>query len=115
MKTIGLIGGMSWESSLEYYRIINKTVREKFGGLHSAKCVMYSVDFAEIEELQRYGKWDKATKFMIDAARHVENGGADFVVICTKTMHMTADEVQMPLFDIAKIHAVAAIEYALKP
>jgi len=107
MKTIGLIGGMSWESSLEYYRIINETVREKFGGLHSAKCVMYSVDFAEIEELQSHGKWDKATKFMIDAAKHVEDGGADFVVICTNTMHMMADEVQKHI-NIALLHIADA-------
>jgi len=105
MKTIGLIGGMSWESSIEYYRIINETVRAKLGGLHSAKSIMYSVDFAEIEALQHQGKWDEATELMIDAAQHVQHGGADFVIICTNTMHKMADEVQkhiqIPLLHIA--------------
>jgi len=105
MKTIGMIGGMSWESSIEYYRIINETVREKLGGLHSAKSVMYSVDFADIETLQHQRKWEQATEMMIDAARNVEKGGADFVIICTNTMHKMADEVrahiQIPLLHIA--------------
>jgi aspartate racemase len=105
MKTIGLLGGMSWESSIEYYRIINETVREKLGGLHSAKSVMYSVDFAEIEQLQHEGKWDEATQLLIDGAKRVESGGADFLLICTNTMHMMADEVQrninIPLLHIA--------------
>jgi len=105
MKTIGLIGGMSWESSIEYYRIINKTVRDRLGDLHSARSVMYSVDFAEIETLQHQGKWGEATEMMIAAARHVENGGADFVVICTNTMHKMADDVEnhinIPLLHIA--------------
>ena len=105
MKTIGLIGGMSWESSLEYYRIINETVKAKLGGLHSAKCLMYSVDFAEIELLQHQGKWDEAADFMIDAAQRVERGGADVVLICTNTMHKLADSVQahiqIPLLHIA--------------
>ena len=105
MKTIGMIGGMSWESSIEYYRIINESVRAKIGGLHSAKSVMYSVDFAEIEALQHQGKWDEATALMIDAAQHVEDGGADFVLICTNTMHKMADDVekhiQIPLLHIA--------------
>ena len=105
MKTIGLIGGMSWESSIEYYRIINETVRQKLGGLHSARSVMYSVDFADIEELQHRGEWEKATELMVEAALHVENGGADFVVICTNTMHKMADEMQdrinIPLLHIA--------------
>lgn len=105
MKTIGLIGGMSWESSAEYYRIINETMKEKLGGLHSAKCIMYSVDFEEIEKLQHASKWKEATEVMIDAARRVEKGGADFIVICTNTMHKMADEVQssitIPLLHIA--------------
>jgi aspartate racemase len=105
VKTIGLIGGMSWESSIEYYRIINETVREKLGGLHSAKSVMYSVDFAEIEALQQEGRWEEATKQMIDVAHQVERGGADFIIICTNTMHRMADEVQenigIPLLHIA--------------
>lgn len=105
MKTIGLIGGMSWESSIEYYRIINEVVKEKLGGLHSARSVMYSVDFADVELLQRQGRWDKATEMMIAAARHVERGGADFVVLCTNTMHKMADDMQraigIPLLHIA--------------
>lgn len=105
MKTIGLIGGMSWESSIEYYRIINETVRARLGGLHSAKSVMVSVDFAEIEALQHAGRWDEATQLMIDTARQVARGGADFVIICTNTMHRMADAVQaavaIPLLHIA--------------
>jgi len=105
MKTIGMIGGMSWESSIEYYRIINEKVKEELGGLHSAKSLMYSVDFAEIEALQHADKWKEATKAMIEAARHLESGGADFVVICTNTMHKMADEVEaassIPLLHIA--------------
>lgn len=109
MKTIGLIGGMSWESSLEYYRIINETVKEKLGGFHSAKCLMYSVDFEEVEKLQRQGKWDEATALMIDAAQRLKKGGADFVVICTNTMHKMAEEVQssinIPLLHLADVTA----------
>jgi aspartate racemase len=105
MKTIGLIGGMSWESSLEYYRIINEAVKEKLGDLHSAKSLMFSVDFAEVEVLQREGRWQEATRAMIEAARSVETGGADFLIICTNTMHKMADEVQasiaIPLLHIA--------------
>jgi amino-acid racemase len=105
MKTIGMIGGMSWESSIEYYRIINEKVKEKLGGLHSARSVMYSVDFAEIETLQHAGRWEEATQAMIEAARHVEAGGADFLIICTNTMHKMADEVEaainIPLLHIA--------------
>jgi aspartate racemase len=105
MKTIGLIGGMSWESSLEYYRIINETVKEKLGGFHSAKSIMYSVDFAEIEHLQHQGNWHEATQMMIQAAKNVENGGADFIVICTNTMHKMAEDVEqninIPLLHIA--------------
>jgi len=105
MKTIGLIGGMSWESSIEYYRIINETTKVKLGGLHSAKCIMYSVDFAEIEVLQHQGRWNEATQLMIDAAKRIEKGGGDFVVLCTNTMHKLADEVQkhiqIPLLHIA--------------
>jgi aspartate racemase len=105
MKTIGLIGGMSWESSIEYYRIINEAVRGKLGGLHSAKCMMVSVDFAEIESLQHQGKWDEATEILIAASRSAQAGGADFVLFCTNTMHKVADEVQkhlrIPILHIA--------------
>jgi len=105
MKTIGMIGGMSWESSLEYYRIVNEAVKEKLGELHSAKCVLVSVDFAEIEIFQREGRWAEATQAMIAAARQVEAGGADLLIICTNTMHKMAEEVQagihIPLLHIA--------------
>ncbi len=105
MKTIGLIGGMSWESSLIYYRIVNETVKQRLGGFHSAKCMMYSVDFAEIESLQERGMWGEATRKMIEAARHVEDGGGDFIVLCTNTMHKTAPDIErhvnIPLLHIA--------------
>jgi len=105
MKTIGMIGGMSWESSIEYYRIINEAVREKLGGLHSAKSIMYSVEFAEIEALQHQNRWDELASIMIEAARSLERGGADFVIICTNTMHKLYDDVQkniqIPMLNIA--------------
>ena len=105
MLTIGLIGGMSWESSIEYYRIINQLVQKELGGVHSAKIVMVSLDFAEIEEMQNRGEWDLATKVLVDAACTLEGAGADFVLICTNTMHLMADEVQkgigIPLLHIA--------------
>lgn len=113
MKTIGLIGGMSWESSIEYYRIINETVREKLGGLHSSKSVMYSVDFAEIETLQHHNRWEEATQLMIEAAQHVQNGGADFVLICTNTMHKMAEDVQKHI-DIPILHIADATAEAIK-
>ena len=91
---MGLIGGMSWESSLEYYRIVNETVKEKLGGLHSCKCLMYSVDFGVIEALQHQNKWDELTKLMIEAAQNLKHGGADFIVICTNTMHKMAPEIE---------------------
>jgi len=114
MKTIGLIGGMSWESSIEYYRIINQKVREKLGGTHSAKCVMVSVDFAEIEILQHEARWQEATQMLIDAAKHLEAAGADFIVLCTNTMHKMAEAIQkntsIPFLHIAdataqKVHS----------
>ena len=105
MKTIGLIGGMSWESSAEYYRIINETVRDRLGGLHSARSLMYSVEFAEVEALQHRGDWPRLTALMVDAAQRLERGGADFLVLCTNTMHKAADEMQrgvsIPLLHIA--------------
>jgi aspartate racemase len=111
MKTIGLIGGLSWESSIEYYRIINETVKERCGGLHSAECLMFSFDFAEIETLQAAGDWETATHRMIAAARQIERGGADCVVICSNTMHRMADDVQnaihIPLIHIADATAKA--------
>jgi aspartate racemase len=104
IKTIGLIGGMSWESSIEYYRIINETVRCRLGGLHSAKCLMYSFDFAETAALQRRDAWDQATARIIDAGKILAKAGADFIVICTNTMHKMAPELQavvtLPLLHI---------------
>jgi aspartate racemase len=94
MKTIGLLGGMSWESTLEYYRIINQTVKARLGGSHSAQCLLYSVDFAEIEALQHAGEWDALTQAMIAAVQRLERGGADCLVICTNTMHRMADAIQ---------------------
>jgi aspartate racemase len=102
---IGLIGGMSWESSAEYYRIINREVRRRLGGVHSARSLMWSVDFGEIEHLQHQGEWDALTERMKDAAMRLERGGADFIVICTNTMHRMADAVtgavDIPLLHIA--------------
>ena len=94
MKTIGLIGGMSWESSVEYYRIINEAVKAKLGGLHSAKSMMVSVDFAEVEALQHQARWAEAAELLISAAKNLEYGGADFIVLCTNTMHKVAEEIQ---------------------
>lgn len=111
MRTIGLVGGMSWESTLEYYRIINQRVKEKAGGFHSAKIVLYSVDFQEVESRQHEGRWEELTVLMIDAAQRVERAGAELLVICTNTMHMMADRVQnsirIPLLHIADVTAEA--------
>jgi aspartate racemase len=111
MRTIGLLGGMSWESSVEYYRIINEEVRDRLGGTHSAKSVMYSVDFQEIEEMQHEGKWDELTAKMITGASRIEAGGAECLVICTNTMHRMAAEVEaaigIPLIHIADATAAA--------
>ena len=105
MRTIGLIGGMSWESSAEYYRLINQQVKARLGGLHSAKILMFSLDFAEIEKLQSQGKWDQAGEILIDAAQRLEKGGADFLLLCTNTMHKLAGDIQqnisLPLLHIA--------------
>jgi aspartate racemase len=102
---IGLIGGMSWESSAEYYRIINREVRNRLGGAHSARSLMWSVDFGEIERLQHAGDWDELTNRMKDAAIRLERGGADFVLLCTNTMHLMADAVaeaiNIPLLHVA--------------
>jgi len=93
MKTIGLIGGMSWESSIEYYRIINEQAKERLGGLHSAKSLMVTVDFAEIEKLQHEDRWDEAGDILVKCAQDLERGGADFIVLCTNTMHKLADRI----------------------
>lgn len=105
MRTIGLLGGMSWESSAGYYRMVNEAVRGHLGGLHSAECVMWSVDFAEIESLQRAGSWEEAGRLLAGHAVRLEGAGAQCLVLCTNTMHMLADEVQaaieIPLLHIA--------------
>lgn len=105
MKTIGLIGGLSWESSKEYYRIINETMNERLGGLHSAKCILYSLDFAESREIQQTKGWDELTKILIDAAKRLEAAGADIVLVCTNTMHKLVPEIQreinVPILHIA--------------
>ena len=107
MKTIGLIGGMSWESSLLYYRLMNQAVRARLGGLHSAQILIYSVDFAPIEALQHQGDWDGASQILIDAARRLEAGGADFFLIGTNTMHRVADAVSAAV-DIPLLHIADA-------
>ncbi len=118
LKTIGLIGGMSWESSLEYYRIINETAKLKLGGLHSAKCIMYSVDFEEIEVLQHQGKWDELANIMVNVAEKLKNGGADFIVICCNTMHKVAsdieDKVGLKVLHIAEATGKEIIQNGMK-
>ena len=94
MKTIGLIGGMSWESTIPYYRIINEKIKESLGGLHSARIILYSVEFAEIESCQAGGQWDRSAEILGDAAEKLEAAGADFIVICTNTMHKVAPQIQ---------------------
>jgi aspartate racemase len=105
MRTIGLLGGMSWESSSEYYRLLNQAVRERLGGLHSAECVMWSVDFNAIERLQRSGDWQEAARRLAGLARRLERAGAECLVLCTNTMHRLADDLQaainIPLLHIA--------------
>ena len=113
MKTIGLIGGMSWESSQFYYRLINEGVRQRLGGLHSAQLLMHSVDFAPIEGLQHAGDWDGAAEVLADAARRLEAGGADFFLIGTNTMHRVADEVQAAV-DIPLLHIADATAQVLR-
>jgi len=113
MKTIGLIGGMSWESSAEYYRIINEQVKRRLGGLHSARIVMFSLNFHEVEQLQRQGRWDEATELMIDAAKRVEKAGADLILICTNTMHMMASRVESNI-NVPLLHIVDATAEAIK-
>ena len=109
MKTIGLIGGMSWESTVSYYRIINETVKVHLGGLHSAKILLYSVDFDEIERCQSSGDWNKAAVLLADSAQRLEKGGADFIVICTNTMHKLVPQIQqcinIPVLHIAEVTA----------
>ena len=114
MKTIGLIAGMSWESSQLYYRLMNQGVQQRLGGLHSAQILMYSVDFAPIEKLQHLGDWDGAAEILADAARRLEAGGADFFLIGTNTMHRVAttvaEAVDIPLLHIADATAQVLLE-----
>ncbi len=117
MKTIGLLGGMSWESTLWYYQALNEGVKKQLGGLHSAKIAMYSVDFAEIEHLQMQGDWQKAGEVLAQAALGVEKCGADFLLICTNTMHKVAPEIQaklsIPLLHIADATAQELIKQGI--
>lgn len=122
MKILGLIGGMSWESTVPYYRIVNERVRERLGGLHSARLVLHSVDFAEIEALQMAGAWDAAGAQLADAARGLRLAGADAIVLCTNTMHLVAPTIEaavdIPLLHIAdataqRIHAAGLTRVAL--
>ncbi|OQA97175.1 MAG: Aspartate racemase [Chloroflexi bacterium ADurb.Bin222] len=113
MKTIGLIGGMSWESSLEYYRIINEEVKARLGGLHSASCLMLSVDFAEIEVLQREGKWEESGRVLANAAQRLEAAGAELIILCTNTMHKVADAIEAQLH-CPFLHIAGAAAHAIE-
>jgi len=110
MKTIGLIGGMSWESTVTYYQVLNETVKERLGGLHSAKCVLYSVDFEEIEKCQAQGDWDRSAQILTEAAQALERAGAELIVICTNTMHKVAPQIAagvgVPILHIAEMTAI---------
>lgn len=108
MKTMGIIGGMSWKSSLEYYKLLNKTIHEKRGGLHSCKCIMYSFDFDEIEHLQRKGDWDRVAEKMIEAGKLLENAGADFLIIASNTIYKIANEIENAI-SIPLLHIVDAV------
>ena len=118
LKIIGLIGGMSWESTVTYYKIINEVIKEKLGGLHSAKCVLYSVDFQEIEECQANGNWEKSGEILGEAAYNLEKAGADFIVICTNTMHKVVNQIKekisIPILHIAEMTAEKILEKGLK-
>ncbi|QUH06203.1 aspartate/glutamate racemase family protein [Saccharopolyspora erythraea] len=117
MLTIGMLGGMSWESSAHYYRLANELVAERLGGLHSARCLLLSVDFAEIEELQVGGRWDEAGALLARAAEQVEAAGADLLVLCTNTMHKVADQIEaaieIPLLHLADTTATAVTDAGL--
>jgi aspartate racemase len=117
-RTIGMLGGMSWESSAEYYRLANELVRERLGGLHSARCVLHSVDFADIERLQVAGRWDDAGLLLATAAQGLQAAGADLLLLCTNTMHKVADQVQasltVPLLHIADTTAAAVATAGLR-
>lgn len=118
MKTIGMIGGMSWESTASYYKALNEGVKERLGGFHSAKICLYSVDFAEIEELQHLGQWDETAQILCSAAQSVESGGADFLILCTNTMHKVAAQIEqsvgIPLLHIADATAEELVANGVK-
>lgn len=118
MKTIGLLGGMSWESTAEYYRLINQGVNHSLGRLHSAKIAMYSVDFDDIEKLQQHGEWQATAKILSQAAINVQNAGADFLLICTNTMHKVAPQIQdaidIPVLHVADATAEVLLEKGIK-
>lgn len=118
MKTIGMLGGMSWESTLSYYQALNEGVKQRLGGLHSAKICLYSVDFDEIETLQHQGKWDETATILADAAQSVEKGGADFILICTNTMHKVAPQIEakvnIPILHIADATAQNLVDRGIK-
>jgi aspartate racemase len=113
MKRIGLLGGMSWESSIEYYRLVNEITRERFGGLHSADCLLRSVDFADIEVLQREDRWDEAGERLAGEARALAGGGAELLVLCTNTMHKVADAI-MDAIDIPFVHIADTTAHAVR-
>ncbi|MDF9540279.1 aspartate/glutamate racemase family protein [Bacillus cereus] len=113
MKTIGIIGGMSWESTSEYYRIINEEIKERLGGLHSAKCLINSVDFEEIERCQSSGDWDGAGEILGNAAYSLQKGGADFIIICTNTMHKVVGKIKAKI-DIPVLHIADATAKEIK-
>lgn len=113
MKTIGLIGGMSWESTSEYYRIINEEIKERLGGLHSAKCMINSVDFEEIERFQSNGDWNCAGEVLGNAAYSLQIGGADFIIICTNTMHKVVDKIKKNI-NIPVVHIADATAKEIK-
>lgn len=118
MKTIGLIGGVSWESSIEYYRILNETVKEKLGGLHSAKCLMYSVEFQDVADLMNADDWDAVSAYMQETASILKAGGADFLIICSNTLNSTASEIEknigIPVHSIADAAAQKIQDMGLK-
>jgi aspartate racemase len=113
MKVIGLIGGMSWNSTLEYYRIINESFTRRLGGLHSAHLALYSLDFDDIQRAQHEGRWDAITRVLVDAGNAVKRAGADFLVICTNTMHKVADDVEEKV-SLPLLHIVDVTGYAIK-
>ncbi|KRG63758.1 aspartate racemase [Stenotrophomonas humi] len=113
MKIIGLIGGMSWESTVPYYRQINQTIKDRLGGLHSAKCILYSLDFHEIERLQHAGDWDAAGAMLAEAARSLQAAGAEFLVLCTNTMHKVAPNIEAAV-DIPLLHIADATASMIK-